>query len=37
MVPKVGIKLSVEYPPPLFVNGVFLGNKFRNHLSNVYV
>ena len=34
MVPKVGIKLSVEYPPPLFVNGVFLGNKFRNHLSN---
>src|SRR2546421_12779541 len=34
MVPSVGIKLSVAYPPPLYVNGFSRGNRFRNQVSN---
>ena len=28
------MKLSVEYPPPLCVNGTIRGKKFRNQVSN---
>src|SRR3954462_5968184 len=33
IVPNVGMKLSVEYPPSLLRKGFSLGNKFKNHLS----
>src|SRR5262249_51924709 len=33
MVPKVGIKLSVKYPPSLYSNRLTRGNRFRNHWS----
>src|ERR1700756_4607011 len=31
IVPKVGIKLSVRYPPSLAMKGLVLGKRFRNH------
>ena len=31
IVPSVGIKLSVKYPPSFATNGEVRGNKFRNH------
>src|SRR5579862_1759936 len=31
IVPSVGIKLSVKYPPSFATNGETRGNKFRNH------
>ena len=34
IVPSVGIKLSVAYPPPLNKNGFARGNRFRNQTSN---
>src|SRR5690242_11705418 len=34
IVPSVGMKLRVAYPPPLNWNGSFVGNRLRNHVSN---
>src|SRR5262245_1387250 len=34
IVPSVGMKLSVEYPPHLNENGFSRGKRFRNHTSN---
>src|SRR5215475_5682351 len=34
IVPSVGMKLSVAYPPPLNANGLSRGKRFRNHTSN---
>jgi len=31
MVPRVGMKLRVRYPPPLATNGEVRGKRFRNH------
>ena len=31
IVPSVGIKLSVRYPPSLSTNGFVRGNRFKNH------
>src|SRR6202034_2756113 len=36
MVPKVGMKLRVRYPPPLYAKGCSRGNKLRNHRSKVW-
>src|SRR5262249_61336155 len=36
MVPSVGMKLSVAYPPPLWVNGCAREKSFRNHTSNAH-
>src|SRR5215472_13131570 len=33
MVPSVGIKLSVKYPPSLYSNRLSRGKRFRNHWS----
>ena len=33
IVPNVGIKLSVAYPPPFARKGFSRGNRFKNHLS----
>src|ERR1700753_358704 len=34
IVPSVGIKLSVKYPPSFATNGDVRGNRFKNHWSN---
>src|SRR5438309_2199061 len=34
IVPSVGMKLSVAYPPELNTNGSLRGNRLRNHVSN---
>src|ERR1700761_3675187 len=36
MVPRVGMKLSVRYPPSLYANGASLGKRFRNQRSNAW-
>src|ERR1017187_3712239 len=33
IVPSVGMKLNVAYPPSLKTNFVSRGNRFRNHVS----
>src|SRR5205807_6351952 len=33
IVPSVGMKLSVRYPPSLYTKGCSRGNRFRNHWS----
>src|SRR5580658_1138188 len=36
MVPSVGMKLSVRYPPSLNANREGRGRRFRNHTSNAW-
>src|SRR5450759_5208528 len=36
IVPSVGIKLSVKYPPPFATNGFTRGSRLRNHWSNAF-
>src|ERR1700719_3168403 len=36
IVPRVGIKLSVAYPPSLKAKGFSRGNKFKNQVSNAH-
>ena len=36
IVPSVGMKLSVAYPPPLNLNHPSGGNRFRNHVSKAH-
>ncbi len=36
MVPSVGMKLSVRYPPELNTKRLVRGKRFKNHTSNAW-